>query len=68
MTNWKAWLQAALIRSVRTVAQTAASLISVGALMSEIDWVVVGSASLLAGIYTMLTAVAGLPEVKNTEG
>ena len=62
------WLKAALVRSVKTVAQTAASLIGVGAVMSEIDWVMVGSASLLAGILSILTSIAGLPEVKHTEG
>lgn len=68
MTNWKAWFKAAIVRAVKTVAQTAASLIGVGAVMSEIDWVMVGSASLLAGILSILTSVAGLPEVKNAEG
>lgn len=68
MTNWKAWFKAAIVRAVKTVAQTAASLIGVGAVMSDIDWVMVGSASLLAGILSLLTSVAGLPEVKNTEG
>lgn len=58
------WLKAAGIRAVKTVAQTAVSLISVGAVMSDIDWVMVGSASLLAGILSILTSVAGLPEVK----
>ena len=67
MANWKLWLRAAIIRAVKTVAQTAASLISVGAVMSEIDWVMVGSASLLAGILSIVTSVAGLPEVKSTE-
>jgi hypothetical protein len=66
MANWKLWLRAAIIRAVKTVAQTAASLIGVGAVMSEIDWVMVGSASLLAGILSILTSVAGLPEVKST--
>ena len=66
MANWKLWLRAAIIRAVKTVAQTAASLISVGAVMSEIDWVMVGSASLLAGILSIVTSVAGLPEVKST--
>lgn len=66
MANWKLWLQAALIRAIRTVAQTAASLVGVGAFMSDIDWVMVGSASLLAGILSILTSVAGLPEVKST--
>ncbi len=64
MKNWKNWLKAAAVRAVKTVAQTAASLIGVGAVMSDVDWVMVGSASLLAGILSMLTSVAGLPEVK----
>lgn len=67
MTNWKAWFKAALVRSVKTVAQTAASLIGVGAVMADIDWIMVGSASLLAGILSILTSVAGLPEVKTEE-
>ena len=50
MTNWKCWLKAAGIRALKTVAQTGVSLVSVGSVMSDIDWVVVGSASLLAGI------------------
>ena len=60
------WIKAAGIRAVKTVAQTALSLISVGALMSEIDWAMVASASVVAGIYSLLTSVAGLPEL-NTE-
>lgn len=60
----KKWIKCAGIRAVKTMAQTALSLISVGAVMSEIDWVVVGSASLVAGIYSLLTSVAGLPEVE----
>jgi hypothetical protein len=67
MNNWKLWFHAAMIRSVKTVAQTAASLIGVGAVMSDIDWIMVGSASLLAGILSILTSVAGLPEVKGVE-
>lgn len=58
------WFKAAGIRAVKTVAQTAVSLISVGAVMSDINWVMVGSASLLAGILSLLTSVAGLPEVE----
>ena len=58
------WLKCAGIRAAKTMAQTALSLISVGAVMSEIDWVLVGSASLVAGIYSLLTSVAGLPEVE----
>lgn len=57
------WIKAAGIRAIKTVAQTALSLISVGAVMSEIDWTMVGSASLVAGIYSLLTSVAGLPEL-----
>ena len=66
-TYWKNWLKAAGIRAVKTVAQTAVSLISVGAVMSDIDWLMVGSASLLAGIVSMLMSVAGLPEVSAEE-
>ena len=60
---WENWIKAAGIRAIKTVAQTAASLIGVGAVMSDIDWMMVGSASLLAGILSVLTSVAGLPEV-----
>ena len=62
------WIHAAGIRALKTCAQTALSLISVGAVMSEIDWAMVGSASLVAGIYSLLTSVAGLPELNETEG
>ena len=66
-TNWNVWIKAALIRAIKTVAQSAVSLIGVGAVMSDIDWVMVGSASLLAGILSILTSVAGLPEVKEVQ-
>lgn len=62
----KKWFKAAGIRAVKTMAQTALSLVSVGAVMSDIDWMVVGSASLVAGIYSMLTSIAGLPELKES--
>jgi hypothetical protein len=61
----KNWIKCAGVRAIKTMAQTAVSLITVGATMSEIDWAVVGSASLLAGILSILTSVAGLPETKN---
>lgn len=67
MKNWKIWIKAAAVRAVKTVAQTAVSLIGVGAVMSDIDWLMVGSASLLAGILSILTSVAGIPEVKEAE-
>lgn len=58
------WIKAAGIRAVKTVAQTALSLISVGTVLSDIDWVMVASASVVAGIYSLLTSIAGLPELK----
>ena len=67
MKNWKIWFKAAAVRAIKTVAQTAVSLIGVGAVMSDIDWLMVGSASLLAGILSILTSVAGLPEVKEVQ-
>ena len=57
------WLKAAGIRALKTVAQTAVATISTSAVMSEVDWLMVGSASLLAGILSLLTSVAGLPEL-----
>lgn len=66
--NWKNWLKAAGIRAIKTVAQTAIATIGTSALMGEVNWVIVGSASTLAGILSMLTSIAGLPEVKNTKG
>lgn len=59
----RAWFEAAGIRALKTVAQTAISLIAVGAAMEDIDWIRVGSCALLAGILSMLTSIAGLPEV-----
>ena len=59
----KIWLKAALIRAIKTMAQTAAALIGVSAVMSEVDWPMVASASVLAGILSILTSIAGLPEV-----
>ncbi|MBO5089444.1 MAG: hypothetical protein J6C27_00825 [Clostridia bacterium] len=58
------WLKAAGIRAVKTFAQTAASLVTVGALISEINWTMVLSASAVAFIYSILTSLAGLPEIK----
>ena len=63
--NFKLWIKAALIRAVKTTAQTSVALIGVGTVMSDIDWLMVGSASLLAGILSILTSVAGLPEIKD---
>ena len=66
-TTTKLWWKAAGIRAVKTVAQTAVATIGVSAAMSDVDWMLVGSASLLAGILSLLTSVAGLPEVDMAE-
>lgn len=58
------WIRCAGVRAIKTVAQTALSLISVGAVMSEIEWGMIASASAVAGIYSLLTSIAGLPEMK----
>ena len=58
------WLKAASIRAIKTIAQTAVGIIGASAIISEVDWKVVLSASLLAGITSLLTSIAGLPEVK----
>lgn len=59
----KKWLKAAGIRALKTVAQTAIATIGTSALIATVDWVVVASASVLAGILSILTSIAGLPEV-----
>ena len=60
----KEWWKAAGIRAIKTVAQTAAATIGVSATMSEVNWIMVGSSSVLAGILSLLTSIAGLPEVE----
>ncbi len=60
--KWKIWLKAAAIRTVKTVAQTAAATIGIGAVMTEVDWLYVGSAALMSGILSILMSIAGLPE------
>ena len=63
MRTWKLWFKAAAVRAIKTVAQTALSLISVGAVFTDIEWGVVASASAVAGIYSLLSSVTGLPEI-----
>ena len=63
----KQWAKATSVRAIKTVAQTAIATIGVSAVMSDVNWIAVGSASLLAGILSVLTSVAGLPEVSERE-
>ena len=63
-TKFKTWLKAAGIRAIKTVAQTAVATIGTSALIGEVNWVAVASTSALAGICSLLTSVAGLPELK----
>ena len=62
--NFKEWLKAAGIRAIKTVAQTAIALIPAGVTFQEVSWGVVVSTSLLAGLLSLLTSVAGIPEVE----
>ena len=59
----KEWLKAAAIRAIKTVAQTAVATIGTAVVIGEVDWLMVGSAALLSGVLSLLTSVAGLPEV-----
>ena len=63
----KLWWKAAGIRALKTCAQTAVATIGSSMVISDVNWVMVGSASVLAGILSLLTSVAGLPEVKMAE-
>ena len=61
------WMKAAGVRAIKTVAQTAIAAIGASATMGEVNWVMVGRASLLAGVVRVLTSIAGIPEVKEDE-
>lgn len=62
---WKEWFKAAGIRALKTVAQTAIATIGTTAVITEVNWGVVGGSALLAGILSLLTSLAGIPEVKS---
>lgn len=65
MSNkFKKWIKAAIMRAIKTFAQTTASLITVGGIMQETDWELALSAGLVAFLYSIFTSIAGLPEVK----
>lgn len=64
---WLDWFKAACIRAIKTIAQSAVAAIGTSALMGDVDWIAVGSTALLAGILSLLTSVAGIPEVDKEE-
>lgn len=65
--KFKKWIKAAGVRAIKTVAQTAVATIGTAAVISTVDWRMVISASLLAGVLSLLTSIAGLPEIKDPE-
>ena len=67
-TKILAWLHAAGIRAIKTVAQTAVATIGTAAVLGDVNWVMVGSAAVLSGVLSLLTSLAGLPELPDTDG
>ena len=65
--HFRHWIHAAIVRAVKTVAQTAVATIGTAAVLGEVNWVMVGSAALLSGVLSILTSIAGLPEVDHDD-
>lgn len=65
--NWKRWIKAAGIRALKTVAQAAIASIGVAAVLSDVNWIAVASSAVLAGILSLLTSLAGLPELEEPQ-
>ena len=65
--DWKAWIYRAGVRAIKTVCQVALSYITIGAAISEIDWKNLASVAIVAGIYSLITSLAGLPELDGQE-
>lgn len=66
MRDWKKWAKAAAVRAVKTMAQTFVATIGTAAVLGDVDWIMVASASALAGVLSIGTSVAGLPELSET--
>ena len=67
MRDWKKWAKCAGIRAIKTIAQTAVATIGTSAALGEVNWVLVGSSAALAGVVSLLTSVAGLPECEEND-